>query len=76
MGDLLLGDNSNNTPVQNLVDNFRDIFNGHDPEMQSSLLGVGFDSYPHILGVSTISVNIMENCVGQYYLLKNLRIAF
>jgi len=65
MGDLLLednGDNSNNndTLVQNLVDNFRDAFNSHDPKMLSSLL-TDDGEWTDVIGYTMIGRNEIEN---------------
>jgi uncharacterized protein (TIGR02246 family) len=63
MGDLLLvdnNDNSNNNLVQNLVDNFRDAFNSHDPKMLSSLLTEDGE-WTDVIGHTMIGRKEIEN---------------
>ena len=63
MGDLLWEDNnynSNNNLVQNLVDNFRDAFNSHDPKMLSSLLTEDGE-WTDVIGYTMIGRNEIEH---------------
>ena len=63
MGDSLLvdnKDNSNNNLVQNLVDNFRDAFNSHDPKMLSSLLTEDGE-WTDVIGYTMIGRKEIEN---------------
>ena len=63
MGDSLLvdnKDNSNNNLVQNLVDNFRDAFNSHDPNMLGSLLTEDGE-WTDVIGYTMIGRNEIEN---------------
>jgi uncharacterized protein (TIGR02246 family) len=60
MGDLLSVDNYNNNLVQNLVDNFRDAFNSHDPKMLSSLL-IEDGEWTDVIGHTMIGRNEIQN---------------